>query len=153
DRLIDNMAGAGAIDFVQEFSLRLPITVICDMLGVPVADRQDFRKWTTAASGTLEPMPSADVQDAADRAAAAFEAYFSELVEARRRTPGDDLLTKLITAENEEGKLSHQELISNAVLLLAAGFETTANLLGNGLLALLRNREQWQRLVREPELA
>jgi len=109
--------------------------------------------WTTAASGTLQPLPSLDVQDAADRASEAFEAYFAALVEERRRSPGDDLLTKLITAENEEGRLSHDELISNAVLLLAAGFETTTNLLGNGLLALLRNPDQWRRLVNEPGLA
>ena len=153
DGLIDKIAGAGTVDFVQEFALPLPMTVICDMLGVPPADRRNFREWTTAASGTLEPMPPPEVQDAADRSAEAFEAYFSKLVDERQRTPGDDLLTKLIAAENEEGKLSHDELISNAVLLLAAGFETTANLLGNGLLALLRNPEQWQRLVEQPALA
>jgi cytochrome P450 len=82
-----------------------------------------------------------------------FEAYFSALIEERRRTPGDDLLTKLTAAESEEGKLSHEELISNAVLLLAAGYETTTNLLGNGLLALLSNPDQWRRLREEPGIA
>jgi len=153
DDLINALAGAGDVDFVQSFALALPMIVICDMLGIPLADRRDFREWTTAASGTLEPMPSVEVQDAADQSAAAFDAYFSALVEERRRTPGDDLLTKLIAAETEEGKLSHEELIANAVLLLAAGFETTTNLLGNGLLALLRNPAQWQRIVNEPALA
>ena len=152
DGLIDDIVGAGTVDFVQEFALALPMTVICDMLGIP-ADRRDFRAWTAGASGTLEPLPSAEVQDAADEATAAFEAYFSDLIEKRRQTPGDDLLTQLITAENEEGKLTHDELVSNAVLLLAAGFETTTNLLGNGLLALLRNPEQWRRLAEQPELA
>jgi cytochrome P450 len=153
DGLIDKIAGAGEIDFVPEFALALPMTVICDMLGIPPADRRDFRAWTSGAGGTLEPMPAPEVQDSADRSSAAFEAYFTALIEERRRTPGDDLITKLITAESEEGKLSHEELISNAVLLLAAGFETTTNLLGNGLLALLRNPAQWRRLREEPGIA
>src|SRR5438132_9220558 len=146
DRLIDSMAGSGEVDFVQAFALPLPMTVICDMLGIPVADRRNFRVWSSAAGGTLEPMPAEPVQDAADQATDAFNGYFGDLVEQRRRSPGDDLLTKLIAAESEDGTLSHEELISNAVLLLAAGFETTTNLLGNGLLALLRNPEQWRRL-------
>jgi cytochrome P450 len=153
DDLIDAIAGAGEIDFVQEFALKLPMTVICDMLGIPPADRRDFRAWSSSAGGTLEPMPSPEVQDAADKSSEAFEAYFSALIEERRGTPGDDLLTKLIAAESEEGKLSHEELIANAVLLLAAGFETTTNLLGNGVLALLRNPDQWRRLGEQPELA
>jgi cytochrome P450 len=153
DGLIDKIAGGGAVNFVQEFALALPMTVICDMLGVPPEDRHDFRAWTPLAGGTLEPMPSPEVQDAADRATAALGGYFSDLVEKRRGTPGDDLLTQLIAAESEEGKLSHDELVSNAVLLLAAGFETTTNLLGNGLLALLRNPKQWKRLAEQPELA
>jgi cytochrome P450 len=153
DSLIDKIAGAGEIDFVREFALALPMTVICDMLGIPPADRRDFRAWTSGAGGTLEPMPTPEVQDSADRSSEAFEAYFSALIEERRRSPGDDLLTKLITAESEEGKLSHEELISNAVLLLAAGFETTTNLLGNGLLALLRNPAEWRRLREEPGIA
>jgi cytochrome P450 len=153
DGLIDKIAGAGEIDFVPEFALALPMTVICDMLGIPPADRRDFRAWTSGAGGTLEPMPTPEVQDSAARSSEAFEAYFTALIEERRRSPGDDLLTKLITAESEEGKLSHEELISNAVLLLAAGFETTTNLLGNGLLALLRNPAQWRRLREEPGIA
>jgi cytochrome P450 len=153
DDLIDKMAGAGTVDFVQAFALALPMTVICDMLGIPPEDRHDFRAWTAGAGGTLEPMPAPDIQDAADRATEALAGYFSDLIEKRRGTPGDDLLTQLIAAESEEGRLSHEELISNAVLLLAAGFETTTNLLGNGLLALLRNPEQWRRLAEQPELA
>ena len=153
DGLVDKIAGGGTIDFVQEFALALPMAVICDMLGVPPEDRHDFRAWTTGAGGTLEPMPSPEVQDAADRATEALGSYFSELIEKRRGTPGDDLLTQLIAAESEEGKLTHEELVSNALLLLAAGFETTTNLLGNGLLALLRNPEQWKRLAEQPELA
>jgi cytochrome P450 len=153
DGLIDKIAGGGPVDFVQEFALALPMTVICDMLGIPPDDRRDFRAWTAGAGGTLEPMPAPEVQDAADRATEALGAYFGDLIEKRRDTPGVDLLTQLIAAENEEGKLSHEELVSNAVLLLAAGFETTTNLLGNGLLALLRNPEQWSRLAEQPELA
>jgi cytochrome P450 len=153
DDLIDKIAGAGDVDFIQAFALALPMTVICDILGIPPADRLDFRAWTVEAGGTLEPMPTPEVQAAADRSTKHLTAYFSDLVEERRRTPGDDLLTKLIAAESEEGRLSHEELISNAILLLAAGFETTTNLLGNGLLALLRNPDQWRRLGEQPELS
>jgi cytochrome P450 len=153
DVLIDQVAGAGDVDFVQAFALPLPITVICDMLGIPDADRRNFRDWTAGAGGTLEPMPSAQAQEAADRSTEELGAYFGSLIEQRRRAPGDDLLTQLITAQAEDGTLSHEELISNAVLLLAAGFETTTNMLGNGLLALLRNPEQWRALTERPELA
>lgn len=148
--LVDGMQGAGEVDFVDAFALPLPITVICDMLGIPEADRVSFRQWTVQSAGTLQPLPSESVQDAADTATDALETYFTELVEARRATPADDLLTAMIAAEEDGVRLSHAELIANAALLLAAGFETTTNLLGNGLLALLRNPQQWQKLVADP---
>jgi cytochrome P450 len=153
DSLLDSMLGAGEVDFVDAFALPVPITVICDMLGVPDEARRDFRAWTLKSAGTLQPLPSEDAQDAADVATAALEAYFTELVEIRRRDPGDDLLSAMIAAEEGGERLSLEELIANAVLLLAAGFETTTNLLGNGMLALLRNPAEWRRLVDAPSLA
>ena len=153
DELIDGLDGAGEVDFVDAFALPLPITIICDMLGIPDEGRREFRAWTVQSASTLQPLPTPEVQDAADVASAAMEAYFTDLVEVRRRTPGDDLLTAMIAAEEDGVRLTHAELVSNAALLLAAGFETTTNLLGNGMLALLRNPEQWRRLVAEPQLA
>jgi cytochrome P450 len=148
--LIDDMRSAGEVDFISAFAFELPITIICDMLGVPTDDRADFREWTVALAQTLEPLPPNDVQDAADVAAGKIGEYFHALIAQRRNQPGDDLLYALIAAEEEGSRLSEDEIVSTAALLLGAGFETTTNLLGNGLLALLRHPEQWQALVEDP---
>ena len=153
DGLVDRLVEEGDADFVQSFALPLPITVICEMLGIPEADRRDFRAWTQAGAAVMQPLPRPEVQDAADTATDAVEAYIADLIEARRRSPGDDLLTAMIAAEEDGERLTRDELVANAFLLLAAGFETTTNLLGNGLLALLGNRDQWQKLVADPSLA
>ena len=149
-RLIDDLRGAGEVDFISAFAFELPITVICDMLGVPTDDRADFRQWTIALAQTLEPLPPDDVQDAADEAAIKIGAFFHDLIAQRRNQPGDDLLHALIAAEEEGHRLSEDEIVSTAALLLGAGFETTTNLLGNGMLALLRHPDQWQALIDEP---
>lgn len=141
------------VDFIAEFALALPMMVICEMLGVPAADRERFRHWTVALAATLEPLPSEAVQDAADEASKAFDEYFSELVSHRRGTPGDDLLSELIRVEQEGERLNQRELIGMAILILGAGFETTTNLIGNGMLALLTDRAEWEALVVNPELA
>jgi cytochrome P450 len=127
--------------------------VICDMLGVPSEDRDSFRSWTATLAATLEPFPSGPVQDAADEAIVAFIDYFRGLIADRRANLSDDLLSALIEAEQAGDRLDEHELILTSLLLLAAGFETTTNLIGNGTLALLCNREQWQKLVDQPELA
>ena len=153
EQLVDRMVEQGGGDLIDDLALPLPMMVICDMLGVPVEDRDSFRRWTATLAATLEPFPSPEVQDAADEAGTAFESYFTDLVRERRKKPGDDLLSRMIEAEQEGDRLGERELILNAILLLAAGFETTTNLIGNGTLALLCNRSQWEALVDDPSLA
>ena len=148
--LLDKMRGAGEVDFISAFAFELPITVICDMLGVPTGHRANFREWTVALAQTLEPLPADDVQDAADEASINIGEFFHDLIAQRRHDPGDDLLYALIAAEEEGHRLSEDEIVSTAALLLGAGFETTTNLLGNGMLALLRHPDQWQALVDDP---
>ena len=153
DDLIATIADRGEADFIESFAFELPITIICDMLGVPKDDRADFRRWTVAVAQTLEPLPPDDVQDAADEGTIKLAEYFGALIAERRKTPGNDLLDALIAAEEEGHRLTEDEIISTAGLLLGAGFETTTNLLGNGMLALLRNPDQWALLTSDPSLA
>ena len=153
-RLIADLRGAGEVDFISAFAFELPITIICDMLGVPTEDRANFREWTVAMAQTLEPLPPPDVQDAADDASIKIGEYFHALIAERRNQPGEDLLHALIVAEEEGHRLTEDEIVSTAGLLLGAGFETTTNLLGNGMLALLGHPDQWQALIDAPaELA
>ncbi len=150
---LDRVREMGKADLIGDFAFQLPLQVICEMLGIPTEDRDSFRKWTIAVAAVFEPFPSAPVQDAADEATDAFEEYFNELIPRRRENPGEDLLSRMIQAEDEGEKLTREELISSATLLLGAGFETTTNLIGNGTYALLKNRDQWDLLVKDPGLA
>ena len=148
--LVEAFAEEKGGDLIDRLALPLPMMVICDMLGVPAKDRESFRNWTVALAATLEPFPSEEVQDRADAAIVAFIDYFKELVRDRRKNPSSDLLSALIEAEQAGERLNEHELILTTVLLLAAGFETTTNLIGNGALALLCNRDQWTRLAEDP---
>ena len=153
DELVSAMRERGEVDFIAAFAFELPITIICDMLGVPTQDRHQFRTWSVAIGQTLEPLPSQQVQDAADDGTVKLAAYLRDLIRDRRDEPGDDLLGELIRAEEEGQRLTEDEIVSTAGLLLGAGFETTTNLLGNGMLALLRHPDQWAALVDDPEMA
>ena len=153
EALVDELERRDEIDLIEDFALSLPMMVICEMLGVPPEDRADFREWTVALAATLEPLPSEPVQDAADAAAEAFDAYFRDLIRRRRGAGGDDLMSELIRVEEEGDKLTEEELVRSAILVLGAGFETTTNLIGNGMLALMRQRDQWEVLVEDPSLA
>nr|WP_208818071.1 cytochrome P450 [Micromonospora terminaliae] len=158
DELIDRMlarARAGEpVDFMAEFAYPLPVAVICALLGVPAADRPLFRRWATDLTGVLEPEISPDELALADRGATELRDYFTELVAARRRAPADDLTTALVQAHDTDGdRLSGDELLSNLVVLLVAGFETTTNLLGNGLVVLLDHPAAAATLRDQPEFA
>ncbi|MDH2389176.1 cytochrome P450 [Streptomyces sp. HNM0663] len=138
DGLLDAMAPAGRADLVDAFAFPLPIAVICELLGVPFLDRDSFRAWSnTALSGT-------DAQDRAD-ASTAMKRYLVDLVEDKRQRPGDDLMSALIHTADEDAdgdRLSEDELLGMAWLLLVAGHETTVNLISNGVLALLTHPAQ-----------
>jgi cytochrome P450 len=141
-RLLDDMAergdGGHVVEFMHDFAFLLPVTVICELMGIPETDREGFRPLARALVATLEPVSSADQWAAADVAAVQLNDYFTTLVSVRRGDPRDDLISALAGINDaRDGRLSHSELLDNLVLLLVAGFETTANLLGNGLRILL----------------
>ena len=120
------------VDFMDRFAFQLPVSVICELLGVPAADRARFRPLGRALTATLEMTLTEAELEAADEAAAEVAQYFAQLVAERRKSPADDLVSALVL-ENADGALSDDELLANLTLLLVAGFETTTNLLGNGL--------------------
>ncbi|MFC0509410.1 cytochrome P450 [Micromonospora costi] len=157
DELIDAMGERGRdapVDFLADFAYPLPVAVICALLGVPAADRPLFRRWATDLTGVLEPEITPEELAVADRGAAELRAYFTELVQARRRAPADDLTTALVQVHDSDGgRLSGDELLANLVVLLVAGFETTTNLLGNGLVVLLDHPREADVLRGHPEHA
>ncbi|MEU2158492.1 cytochrome P450 [Streptomyces sp. NPDC019396] len=149
DRLIDGIAPAGHADLVADFALPLPVTVISELLGVPVSDRHDFQRWTDDMILRRAEMPDPAVVDGAWQQ---MHAYLAKLMESKRARPGDDLLSALITARDEEQRLNEDELIAMSFLLLAAGYITTVNLIGSGVAALLANPDQLALLREDPEL-
>jgi cytochrome P450 len=138
--LLDDMSARAEVDLLASFAFPLPITVICELLGVPVADRDQFRAWSATVVGdTVSP-------EVFQADATAMVGYFRALLAARRREPADDLLSALISARDEGDRLSENELLSMAFLLLVAGHETTVNLIASGTLALLLNPAELARL-------
>ena len=153
DQCLDQVAPRGEMDVIADLALPVPSTVICEMLGVPVADRDRFTLWTAQATfglaaGVLPPEMLAQ----AAAAGMALAAYFQELIAARRTRLGDDLLSALIRAEEEGDRLSPSELISQAIGLLIAGFETTIGLIGNGVRALVEHPGELAKLRARPEV-
>ena len=153
DQLLDRVAPQGGMDLIQDFAHRLPIIVICDMLGIPEADRARFFEGARVNGRLLDPVPmTREEMDAANANTEATNEYFESLFALRRRDPRDDLTTLLVQAEEAGDRLTVDELAANVSLLFAAGHETTANLLGNGLLALHRNPDQWETLRENPSV-
>jgi cytochrome P450 len=155
DATIDRIEPRGTMDVISDFALRLPVTVICDMLGIPDEDRERFFDRSRDVDGgrLLDPVPMtrAELDAANERSESAMD-YFRHLFALRRAEPGDDLTTQLVYAEEQGQKLSEEELVANINLLFGAGHETTVNLIGNGLLALYRNPDQLALLRQRPEL-
>ena len=143
DQTIDAVIDSGHMDLIEDFAFRLPVTIICDMLGIPEEHREAFYKGSRDGGRILEPVPMTAQEIAQANAGNALaRMYFEQLFELRRREPGDDLTTQLVQAEEDGSKLTNEELTANTILLFGAGHETTVNLIGNGLLALHRNPEQ-----------
>ncbi len=140
-------------DFMSAFAYPLPIGVICALLGVPESDRPWFRRLTADLTVVLEPISTDEEMRLADVAGRELEAYFTGLIEERRRSPQEDLTSALVAAHDDAGGLTGEELLANLVLLLVAGFETTTNLLGTGLKTLLEHPGPAERLRSRPELA
>jgi pimeloyl-[acyl-carrier protein] synthase len=155
DGLLDRVDGARAMDVIEDLAYPLPVTVICEMLGVPAADQDIFKTWSTDIARSLDAAILPADSDAIPRgrdARLGLADYFRSLIATRRKDPKPDLLSALIAAEEEGNKLSEGELVSTCMLLLIAGHETTVNLIGNGLLALLQHPDQLRALRDDPGL-
>ena len=153
DRTLDAVIEHGHMDLIGDFAFRLPVTIICDMLGIPDEHREVFHKGSSDGVRILDPVPmtSDEIKQSNARNLMAH-AYFQQLFELRRRDPGEDLTTHLVQAEENGNKLTNEELTANIMLLFVAGHETTVNLIGNGLLALHRNPDQLTLLKGNPQL-
>jgi cytochrome P450 len=152
--LLDRMAGLAEVDLIEDFAARIPVEVIGNLLDVPAAERGPLRDWSLAILSALEPAPTPDMLARGHRAVDEFCTYLRSLIARRRATPGDpdaDVLTRLLQAEPDGSALSEAELLHNCIFLLNAGHETTTNLIGNGVHALLQQRDQWEMLHREPQ--
>ncbi len=155
DRLLDRMAEKGQADLIEDFAAAIPIEIIGNLLDVPNEERSPLRAWSLAILGALEPVTSAERAEAGNRAVREFSAYLDGLVARRRARPGNpekDVLTRLIQGEAGLEGLSHDELVQNCIFILNAGHETTTNLIGNGLVALLENPWEKARLLAAPDL-
>jgi pimeloyl-[acyl-carrier protein] synthase len=150
--LLDEARERGRFDIVADLGYPLPVTLICDILGVPEADRERMRRWSLDLIYTIDPIVPPENLARAQVAGIEFRGYLHELIADRRRHPGDDILSALVDAEDEGDVLTSAELVSTCVLLLVAGHETTSGLIGNGTLALLRHRDQLRRLHDDPSL-
>jgi cytochrome P450 len=147
-------ASAGAVDLIRFLAYPLPVQIICALLGVPAADEATFMGWSRALASSLDPsvLRSPEVDAAIAAAERDLSAYLEDLLAVRRASPGDDLLSALLAVEADGDRITPAEVVDLALLLLVAGHETTVNLIGNGVLALLRAPDQLERLRRSPEL-
>jgi cytochrome P450 len=153
DQTLDRVAPQGHMDLIEDFAFRLPVTIICDMLGIPEEHREVFYTSSRDGGRLLDPVPLSKAEiEQANAGNLMAQMYFQQLFELRRKNPGDDLTTQLVQAEEDGSKLSNEELTANIILLFGAGHETTVNLIGNGLLALHRNPDQLALLTANPEL-
>ncbi len=149
DELIDSVAGQNQMDLMADYAFHLPTIVILEMLGIPIADRDRFKKWSNTI---IMPFTAEDDLEQFISEMQAFLMYLHALFAARRADPGDDLTSALIHAEEDGDRLGEQELFSMMMLLIVAGHETTVSLIGNAMVALWRNPDQLALLQANPEL-
>jgi len=155
DMLLERMAAARDVNFIDSFAAEIPIEVIGNLLNVPRSDRAPLRGWSVAILSGLEPTLTPEMLERGNRAVSEFLEYLKNLVAERRRKPGDydtDVLTRLIQGEQDGERLTEKELYHQCIFLLNAGHETTTNLIGNGLWLLLARPEELARLRAEPAL-
>jgi len=154
NELVDRFVEDGETDLIADFAFPLPVMVIAHMLGVPLDDTGQFKRWSDDLAtfvGSAQMTP--DKRARAQAAVKALEGLFGEIFAARRKAPGEDLISGLIAASDEEGGLSDEQLLATCVLLLFAGHETTMNLIGNGFYHFSRNPDVLARLAADPGLA
>jgi cytochrome P450 len=156
DEMLDAAEARGGMDVITEYAAGLPVQIIGDMLGIPTSERGPLRDWSLAILGALEPVPSQDALDWGNRSVSEFSDYLEFHIDRYRRgrlAEGGEVLGMLLAEETEGGEtLSEVELVQNCIFLLNAGHETTTNLIGNGIAALLEHPDQLARLRAEPKL-
>jgi cytochrome P450 len=145
-QLLDDSVHGGRFEAMSALADQLPVVIIAEMLGVPIEDRESFRRWSDVIASNSVSALGAAAMPIVVEAVHALRSYFSEAIERRRVDPGDDLISALVAAHDTAEALSTDELLAFVVLLLIAGNETTTNLIGNGLLALARNPGEYRRL-------
>ena len=150
--LLDGIEDPSGFDLMEAVARPLPVIVIAEMLRVPPQDRARFKLWSAQRARLLEPTIGMRERRLGDAASRAFDAYFRTIVAERRKAPRDDILSALVEAEEDGQRLTEREMLNLLRLLLIAGNETTANLIGNGVLALLRNPGELERLREDPGL-
>ncbi|MES2353589.1 MAG: cytochrome P450 [Pseudomonadota bacterium] len=153
DKLLDRIESHAEVDFMADFARPLPALVMAEMLGIDSNDRADFVAWSDDIADFIgSPTPNLEIARRAQVSLVALNDYFRALLPQRRQHPGDDFISLLIRAEEAGSIITSKELLAQCSMMLFAGHETTRNLLGNGLLALLQHPEQWQMLKRTPML-
>ena len=152
EELLNGLADRKRFDLIREFAFPLPVIVIAEMLGIPPQDRDRFNIWSNDIALAVEPILSDEEIGRVERSSDEIFKYFEDIIAQRRRRSEDDLLSALLVAEEEGDRLSQDELLRTLILLLVAGNETTRSLIGNGMLALLKNPAQLQRLRDNPDL-
>src|SRR5262245_7162037 len=152
EELLDAAAAKGEMELVHDLAHPLPVIVIAELLGVPLADRERFRVWSSEVVEILDLISGRDGLRPAWRGAEGLAGYFRGLLAERRRAPQDDLLSAMLAAEEDGRALDEADLLALCALLLAAGHETTTNLIGNAVLALLRHPGERKRLQEDPSL-
>lgn len=152
DDALDRAQDKGELELIGDLAFPLPFAVISEMLGMPEGDRDQLRDWSGTVVRSLEPLADPDLIRAIADAGENIRAFTQEAIAWKRQNPADDLLSALIAAEEGGDVLTDEELIDQVILLYIAGHETTVNLIGNGMLALLRNRAQLERLQADPSL-
>jgi len=150
---LDRVADKGGMDVIADLAHRLPVLVICDLLGIPEMHRGPLLAGSHFNGRLVDPVTMSRAElDQTNATIQLAAMYFGQLCEMRRHDPQDDLISELVQAEEQGDRLTNDELYANITLLLGAGHETTTSMIGNGLLALHRNPEQWQRIRRDPSL-
>ena len=153
DSLLEESAGRGRFDLVADLATPLPVVVIAELLGVPPEDHRRLKVWSDHVAMLIDGTLRNDHLEVALPSFLELAAYLKEIIDQRRKEPHDDLISGLVAAQEAEDALDDAEVLGTCLLVLGAGHETTTNLIGNGMLALLRDRAAWQRLADDPALA
>lgn len=151
-QIMDDMGDGHDIDLIGSLAALVPVTVFCGLGGLPVEDRDLCRKWTDALGHVIDPATDDTTRRAMNDAAEEFGAYIAEHLTRRRADPQDDIISRLLLAEFDGGKLTDEEIVANVMMFFMGGHETTVNLIGNGMLGLLHHPDQLRALREDPDL-